>query len=297
MPKFSILLPTLRPQLFASALHSIQVNSAGHDYEVVVVSPFQAQGDRVRWVKETQARGCVAAFAQTAHASVGDILVSMTDDRIALPGWLDLLEAKVREGERRSFPFCLDLCRVNDPFFHTVFGRLYALNPVASRKSVDAVGEFWDPSFTAHWADPDFSLRVWNAGGRVEFSELSCIAGSTLQAAYSESPHKSRGYEQDRRVFMSRWAHLAEDRFSTEDRDMNRYHPLKALKDNTALLPQIRKYGRVGGAFRAAGKQVARLAPGRIMRRVQRAMKTPPDQAAVSAMTAREMYEQELRSL
>ncbi len=147
--------------LLASTLHSIRVNSVGQDYQIVVFSPFEISGERILWVHEREPRGNVAAHAGGLAASRGEIIVSMTDDTIALPGWLHAIDRQMRR--ERDFLVCLDLNRVNRPFVHTVFGRFYALFPVASRACAEKLGGMFDPIYMAHYANPDFSLRVWQA--------------------------------------------------------------------------------------------------------------------------------------
>lgn len=239
-PTFSIILPTLRPKLLACTLHSIERNSVGHDYEVVVVSPFEVSGHRVRWSPERTAQGSVAAHIQGVADSRGDIIITMTDDTIALPGWLDTIEQRIAAGEAKWLPFCLSLNRVNSPLIGTVFGRYYAYFSIVSRRTIDAMGGMYDPAYKGNWADPDFGLRIWDRGGRVEFCAEARTMCSTLQLYFTEAAHKTVARHGDTELFFQRWGHLAGDAFSRRVADVNRNFPLSVLRNNTAHVEQVR---------------------------------------------------------
>jgi glycosyltransferase involved in cell wall biosynthesis len=243
-PTFSIVLPTLRPKLLALTLHSIHRNSVGHDYEVVVVSPFDASGDRVRWSPERIVGGPIAAHAQGVGDSRGDILITMTDDTIALPGWLDTIEQRIATGERTWVPFCLGLNRINSPAVGTVFGRYYAYFPIMSRRSVDALGGMYggmyDTAYRGNWADPDLGLRIWASGGRVEFCAEARTMASTLQRYFPEAEHKNTRPQVRFEMFFERWGHLAGDTFSRRLVDVNRNFPLSVLRNNTVYVEQVK---------------------------------------------------------
>lgn len=265
MPKISILLPSLRPKLLQSTLFGISICSAGHDYEVIVVSPDPVSGERVRWVKETEKRGCIAAHLRAFEESAGDVIVLMTDDTIVLPGWLDAIATTIGEGEKQYFPYCVGLNRLNSRFVGTVFGKYYAYFPAISRRSLDAVGGLFDPRFTAHWADPDLGLRIWDAGGRVEFCEKARAAVSSLQRHFVEAAHKSSAFERDARSFMAKWGHLAGEEFSREIRAVNRDLPVEALQERTILMEPSHK---VVVERRTLGQELRRrLRPPRYVRR------------------------------
>lgn len=241
MTKFSILLPTLRPKLFQCALFGITFCSEGCDYEVIAVSPVPVAGERVRWIKETTTSGCIAANLQGYEECSGDLIVLMTDDTIVFPGWLQALEAAIREGESQHFPYCVGLNRVNLPVIGTVFGKYYAYFPAMSRRSLEAVGGLFDPQFVAHWADPDLGMRVWSAGGRVEFCENARAAVSSLQFHYAESKHKTSAFYADTERFLKKWGYLAGNEFSLDYRDVNRDLPRDVLRDRTVMIEQVRK--------------------------------------------------------
>lgn len=49
----------------------------------------------------------------------------------------------------------------------TITGKQYARWGMLSRKTIEAIGGFFDPAFVAHYGDVDLSLRCWRSGGSV----------------------------------------------------------------------------------------------------------------------------------
>ena len=294
-PTFSIIVPTLRPKLLACTLYSIHRNSVGHDYEVVVVSPFEASGDRVRWSRERTARGSIAAHIQGVAESRGDIIITMTDDTIALSGWLDTIEQRIADGEKKWFPFCLSLNRINSPLVGTVFGRYYAYFSIVSRRTVEALGGMYDPAFKGNWADPDFGLRIWDRGGRVEFCAEATTMCSTLQLYFAEAPHKTVARQDDTELFFQRWGHLAGDAFSTRVVDVNRNFPLSVLRNNTVHVEQVKRpKGFVQRAAQACHWQYLRVIS-RLWRETEWLRLRNRDSSFLDEWTPEQMYLYEVR--
>lgn len=259
-PRFSILLPTLRRKLFEATLHSIYANSKSNNYEIIVVSPFPVKGENIRWIEEKHAGGCIRAFADAYEQSRGDIIVAMTDDTMALPGWLDAIDRWIIEGEKKYMPYCVSLNRVNVPMLGTAYGKHYAYFPAISRRSIQAAGGlFYDPAFVGNWADPDLGMRVWEAGGRVEFCRDSYIFLVTLQAHFSEAAHKTgRYFAKDTELFCRRWGHIAPPELSsTFLRDINVNYSIDMAKDNTILIQPMEKYADSAESVSASEGAVA----------------------------------------
>ena len=61
--KVSISLPSLYPDLLDAALEHLHPTLEGFDVEILVVSPFEATGPKVRWVPEKVQTGNCAAHA------------------------------------------------------------------------------------------------------------------------------------------------------------------------------------------------------------------------------------------
>jgi hypothetical protein len=49
----------------------------------------------------------------------------------------------------------------------TIKGRQYARWGMLSRKTIEAIGGFFDEAYVSHYGDVDLSLRCWRAGGSV----------------------------------------------------------------------------------------------------------------------------------
>lgn len=241
-PRFSILLPTLRRKLFEATLHTIYQHSQGLDYEIVVVSPFKVEGERIVWVEEKKAGGCIRAFADAYERSTGDIIVAMTDDTIALPGWLEAIDRWIVAGEKQYMPYCIGLNRVNVATLGTVFGKYYGYFPAISRRSIEAAGGwFYDPSFVGNWADPDLGMRVWDAGGRVEYCWEARIQMVTIQSQFAEAVHKAgRYFITDSETFWNKWNHTVPEFVrSRQFRDINADYHIDLMKDRTILIDYV----------------------------------------------------------
>jgi hypothetical protein len=164
----SVIIPSLHPNSLARALDNLaQVTTA--DYEAVVISPFPPQGARVRWVKEeAPLGGPCAAQAYAGQYATGDYVLALSDDRILFPGW-DQVVLKDFDRAPKNRPFGLGLRHKDPAFVGTVFGINYPNFPMMRRSDVLSLG-WYDPIFRASWGDVDLGLRIWDAGGRCEWS-------------------------------------------------------------------------------------------------------------------------------
>ena len=189
MIDLSIVIPTTnRAASLASCLVTIR-NSATCSHEVVVVdgasrdntpavleSAKAAMGDRLQMIREPQREGFVRAANKGFRAARGRYLMWLNDDARPLPGALD------RAIEQLEFsPHTVGMVALFHPAnttrniafeaqhrgraFHVlhVRGTLYANFGMAKRSLFDQLGYF-DERYFLNGADPDFSLKVWNAG-------------------------------------------------------------------------------------------------------------------------------------
>ena len=184
MTKISITIPSLYPDALGRTMDNIEDVTTG-DYEVIVVSPFRFERENVVWVEETERKGCAAAHHIAAKAATGDFLVAFADDHVFVDGWdaVAIENFRRREsvflqrGGHSSFepaPFCLGLRHTYPQHVGTEFGITYPYFPLLRRSAVDRVG--WiGPDYRSGFGDSDLGMRVWEAGGRVEFSEEGLI--------------------------------------------------------------------------------------------------------------------------
>jgi glycosyltransferase involved in cell wall biosynthesis len=233
MALISIIMPALRPELAVKAIQHIFVNSRRVAIEIVVVAPFDIQGDRIRHVKETEPRGVIAANIAGYAAATGDIIVAMTDDMLPQEAWLNEVEERIRMMEARFFPFAGGLNMVTAGVFGSVYGLYYPNFPVISRRSLDAVGGWFQPEFTAHYADPDLGMRVWDKGGRCELIESACIAENFAEDPATQSKHKMTTHLKDFETFAGKYHDRYGQGFKREFTDVNFNYPMGYLKNRT----------------------------------------------------------------
>lgn len=233
MPLYSIILPSLRPELLVQAVKSVLAASRGIDLEVVVVSPFEVAGARLRHVPEREPAGNCAAHAAGYAASRGDFIVGMADDHLAIPGWLDTLAEEITAGEARGFPFIGGLNRRNVPWVGTTYGLYYPYFMAMSRRSVEAVGEWFDPAFVAHFGDCDLAMRAWAMGGLCEFLPPPRLERNEGEDPNTEAPHKSAALERDFLTFMDRYHDRFGAGFARDREEINVSYSPNALSANT----------------------------------------------------------------
>ncbi len=200
--RVSITLPSLFPDHLNKTISLIQARTRSVDYEIIVVSPFEVTGPRVVWVREDQPRGNVPAQrAAFAHAT-GDFVLAFTDDAELAPGWDAQCLQNFASRERGQELFCLGL-NLRTRTVGTAFGIYYPFFPFARRSCFAKIGYFCEP-YKAHFADVDLGFRIWDAGGRCEFSEKPLV---TLHNPIGrEASHKNKTLTEDMASFVARWA-------------------------------------------------------------------------------------------
>ena len=185
-PELSIIIPTCnRATLLEACLRAVR-QTVLVPYEVIVVDGASYDetpavlaeaadlfGDRLTVVTEAERRGFVRAANLGLRAGRGAFLTWLNDDARPLPGAIDRAIAQatgthglvamyhrfhgtrnvagrtVVDGQTYS------LCHVR--------GTLYANFPVARRTTFERLG-FLDERFHFYGADPDLSLKAWDAG-------------------------------------------------------------------------------------------------------------------------------------
>jgi glycosyltransferase involved in cell wall biosynthesis len=205
MPLFSILLPSLRPDYAENAIRQVLMCSVGQDYELIVISPFEVGGDRIRHVPEVEPQGDSAAFHAGLQVASGKIVVPMIDDFAPAYGWLDRIEEAVDVHERRALPFCGSLYWVNHPWFNTAYDLYHPFFPVMSRRSIDRIGEYIDRRFRTHFGDVDLGLRIWSDGGRCALLTEAPIYKARPELDDRQSPLKKLTVQSDFDALVARW--------------------------------------------------------------------------------------------
>ena len=204
--KISILLPSVFPDHVAKAIDMIHATSGDVDYEIVVVSPFEVNKPKVRWVHEAVPRGTVPAHAMAYQHASGEFVLGFSDDVGLLPGWASQALALYERRAAAHKPFLMGL-HARNRIVSTAFGLYYANFPFVQRTVLDQIGGYFYERYQAHFADPDLSLRVWAAGGRVEFSEKPLMIAEP-ESGPLRDPGKTRRFKSlaaDMALFLSRW--------------------------------------------------------------------------------------------
>ncbi len=200
MRELSIILPTCnRAQLLDRCLTTLARN-VYCDYEIIVVDGASTDRtpdvldracdlfeDRLTWIREDKRQGFVRAANTGFHAASGRYLTWLNDDARPLPGSyqnaIDQLEShSVQYGliamfhrwhsprniafEKTANGTTYQLCHVR--------GTLYANFALAHREVFEQL-DYFDEQYRFYGADPDFSLKAWHAGLKVEPAIASFI--------------------------------------------------------------------------------------------------------------------------
>lgn len=205
--KLSLVLPSLFPNAFKRTVDNIVATTRGVDYEILAVTPFEAAGANVRWIREDTPRGVIPAHAKAYEHMAGDVLVALSDDALLVDAWADGALASLVEQERHAAFVCLGLHQTN-LIVGTVFGIYYPFYAVARKSVLQHVGGHFDPAYSAHLADPDLGLRIWRAGGRCARTEWPLISRVAREGSESVNPPARTGanWPRDLATFSGRWA-------------------------------------------------------------------------------------------
>lgn len=205
--KISVTLPTLFPSLLSEAVRNI--NSATRSpVEILVVSPFEATGKNVVWIRETSQRGVAAAQHEAGMHATGDFVAASADDYRFSQGWDErLIPDFLQREQKHDGRYVMGMRYAVDDMVGTVFGIYYPNFPFMRREAIEKYG--WiSPDYRQGFGDCDLGMRVWNRGGVCEFSldaplkPLRSQTGSTLDHVRK----KSLAADEDIKLFVSRWA-------------------------------------------------------------------------------------------
>jgi hypothetical protein len=173
--------------------------------EVIVASPhfdFDVTGAKcVRDDHLGSARVLGFAYGQTDPTATH--ICWLSDICFPWPHALDIMAGFL---DRQVEPFIAEF-RTHPPVTEghyricTIKGKQYARWGMLSRKTIDAIGGFFDESYVAHYGDVDLSLRCWRAGGAVATDPHAVIE---LHGHFhvSTAPNSA-----DEALFLERWRH------------------------------------------------------------------------------------------
>ncbi len=207
MPELSILLPSLRYEEVTKRIAEFARTNPYVDYEIIVVSPFAVSGNKVVHLPETEKKGVIFAMNEAYKKASGKYIVPWSDDAApsdnCLKNILDFVKAN--EG---STPFVAGFAKYDSRGSGfgqwSVYGKLYVGWLCASKNTIEKIGGFFDTAFKNYWADPDFCLRVWDNGGRVEICPDAVIKVQQINDEV-KSGNINSCFERDTQTFFDRW--------------------------------------------------------------------------------------------
>ncbi len=205
--KLSLVLPSLFPNALHRTIGNLRATTRGVDYEILAVTPFEvAEVGGVRWIREDESRGGVAAHTLAYSQMTGDILVALADDVLLVDNWAELCLKRFLAREAGRDHFCIGLHQTNF-VVGAVCGIYFPFFAVVRASTLRVIGGHYDPAYVAHYADPDLALRIWKAGGRCERTDIPLISRVEREGEESiDSPAKTgRSEKRDIATFAERW--------------------------------------------------------------------------------------------
>jgi O-antigen biosynthesis protein len=227
-PTLSIVLPTCnRAHLLADALLAIDRHTRV-SHEIIVVNGASTDrtrevleraahwmGDRLKVIHEEKREGFVRGTNKGFRAATGTYLTWLNDDARPMPGALDAAVEQL-QGAREDVAFVAMFHRWHTTWnvaYETLIegelfrlchirGTLYANFPLGRRATYEQLG-FFDERYFVCAADPDLSLKAWNAGLRVIPAYGCAIDHDELEDARraADSP---AGHEDNHKLF-AKW--------------------------------------------------------------------------------------------
>ena len=175
----SYLLVTKRPILEFSAkvIENIHESAKGLNYEILIYSPSEVAGERIRWFKEKTFNGSIAGFNYLAKQAQGKYVTTTVDDHcynFYMERALHFLESKFYED--RKIRICAVATGGNTcipspsrPHHQGVVPHILENNvrilgfPVISREDMNKYmdGYVFNPKFSHHWSDNWLGYWLW----------------------------------------------------------------------------------------------------------------------------------------
>jgi GT2 family glycosyltransferase len=256
MKDLSIVIPTCqRGPLLERCLDSIEA-STRCSYEIIVVdgastddtapvldAARQRLGQRIQIIREEQREGFTKAINKGFRAATGRYITWLNDDARPTPGTMDqavqqMTAAKADVGllalfhawhGMRSIAYETRLRGSVYRLLH-VRGTLYANFGLARRETFAALGYF-DERYFFLGGDPDFSLKVWHAGMKVEPAYMTAIDHDET-ADDRRQADINRG-NTDNQILFAKWD-LPEKNYARNDFDPSHPCTLRGRREPSA---------------------------------------------------------------
>lgn len=191
---FSILIPSLRSERLKECVNAIKENTKER-HEILV---------------NTDIGGTYQAVRKMYKEAKGEYIVHIPDDCTPLKDWL---EEPLEMMKRNTGLYEVAIRSRNEWDIHKehcYFGKPFAAFICMRKDDIDSVGGLIDERYSSFYGDPDLSMRVWNNGGNVEYTQNPLIHYYDKED-YIKSYNKSLYEEKDKQAFMSKWCPIFGD--------------------------------------------------------------------------------------
>lgn len=212
-PLVSILLPTIRPDLFQIRMKEYALLDLPGPCEVVVVSDrldLDLSSPQPPLVINHlfQPRAGNVPATNLAFAQAEGHYVLATNDEVEFdPQSIKALVCAAEvQGEDGIFSF------VQTPYCSNDYYGVFFANCPFGRRSffqrLNGGNHFFDPAYRCFYADPDLSLRAHAVGLTVTLVPDARCTHHCVPGADGHAANASAYYGRDRETFVTRWAHL-----------------------------------------------------------------------------------------
>lgn len=253
----SIVVPTFqRAQLLEQCLLSVE-RGTNCDFELIVVDGASTDstpdvldrarnrmGDRLKIIREEQREGFTKGINRGFRAATGQFLTWLNDDARPLPGTFDEAISQLRSSKAdvgllamfhlwhgtKNVAYETNLHGRLFRILH-VRGTLYANFGLGRRETFASLG-FFDERYYVAASDPDFSLKVWHAGLKIEPGYMTAIDHDEHLDARREMDNER--VAQDNKQLFAKWD-LPEKNQGRNDFDPHHPCTLRGRRDQPAI--------------------------------------------------------------
>ena len=209
----TVILPTIRPELYFNTLKSISRNKTS--IETIVVADFEYGASMlppsVKWIHAPEKKGVIDAINKGYAQAQGDYIFTLNDESLLHPHALDNLELFCKGHQDRVLASPVHIPAY--PFYY--YKRWFAPFPFAHRNLIEACaahwnneGTFFDPAYENFYADPDLSMKAYE----MNFEVLECPDAVIVHSNdINRKDHKEnveKSCKEDRETFKKRWSFL-----------------------------------------------------------------------------------------
>jgi len=209
MKNVSVIFPAARGQeRTQEIINQLHDMNPGVFVEVIVSSPGMKFDRAVNTFDDMI--GNAKAMALSYALASGDYIVWWSDRATPTPGCFERM-IKFLDSKLEPFIGEFQLCdeqnygkNETSPTFEVV-GRQYGRWGMASRRTLNRIGGFFDPTFISFWVDVDMSLRCWNTGGLVQTCPDAWVKLSLGEKDKLHIDNETKAFNHDHAYFVRKW--------------------------------------------------------------------------------------------